>query len=205
MAYPEASAPSPDRQTHKQRRTLVRPPVGRGRFALSGMGSGQLASRHHGSRYAGGAPTDCSPRENPLGEGPSLTVPSRHRLSVGQELRGELLLPHAGSDLASYLARLPDRAEGTLKAYFKKQGKNYSCVIRRLHPSGLPEWEDASVPAALYGEMRELGPPAGVFYKTRLEAEHIREARKVGGLEALWRRPASARSSSARQVPIRKG
>jgi hypothetical protein len=123
--------------------------------------------------------------ENPLGEGPSLTVPSRHRLSVGQELRGELLRFYAGSDLASYLARLPDRAEGTLKAYFKKQGKNYSCVIRRLHPSGLPEWEDASVPAALYGEMRELGPPAGVFYKTRLEAEHIREARKVGGLEAL--------------------
>jgi len=123
--------------------------------------------------------------ETPLGEGPSLTVPSRHHLSVGQELRGELLRFYVGSDLASYVAGLPDPAEGTVEAYFKKQGKNYSCVIRRLRPSGLPEWEDASVPAVLYGEMRELGPPAGIFYKTRLRAEHIREARKVGGLETL--------------------
>lgn len=123
--------------------------------------------------------------ENPLGEGPSLEVPSRHRLSVGQELRGKLLRFYAGDDLASFLAGLLAGAEGTLDAYLEKQGESYSCVVRRLRPSGLPEWEDPSVPATLFEEMDELGPPAGVFYKTHLDARHICETEKVGGLEAL--------------------
>lgn len=121
--------------------------------------------------------------ENPLGEGPSVTVPSRHRTSVGQELRGELLRFYVGDDLASYLAGLPDVADGTLDAYLKKQSKNYSCMIRTLRPSGLPEWEDSSVPAALYREMREMGPPAGVFYKLNLDAEAASKMRNVGDIE----------------------
>lgn len=123
--------------------------------------------------------------ENPLGEGPSLTVPSRHRLSIGQELRGELLRFYAGDDLASYLAGLPGGVEGTLDASLKKQGKNYSCVIRRLHPSELSEWEDPSVPATLHGEMQELGLPAGVFYKLDLDADDVRKIQNVGDIEQV--------------------
>lgn len=123
--------------------------------------------------------------ENPLGRGPSATVPSRHRLSVGQELRGELLRFYAGDDLISYLAGLPDGAEGTLDAYFKKQGKNYSCAIRRLRSSGLSAWEDPSVPAALYAEMRALGPPAGVFYKLDLDADGLSKVQNVGDIEQV--------------------
>jgi hypothetical protein len=123
--------------------------------------------------------------ENPLGEGPSMAVPSRHKTSVGQELSGKLLRFYAGGDLLSCLAELTDGAEGTLEACLKKQGESYVCVIRRLRPSGLRAWEDPSVPAALYNEMDEMGPPAGLFYNTRLDAGDIREARKVGDLERL--------------------
>lgn len=123
--------------------------------------------------------------ENPLGEGPSLTVPSRHRRTVGQELRHEILRFYAGNELASFLAALPDGAEGVVEACLEKQGKSWSCVVRRLRPSGLPEWEDASVPAALFEEMDELGPPAGVFYRTRLDAGDIQGAKKIGDLESL--------------------
>ncbi len=123
--------------------------------------------------------------ENPLGGGASLTVPSRHRLSVGQELRHEILRFYAGSDLASFLSGLPDGVGGVVEAFLEKQGKSWSCVVRRLRPSGLPEWEDASVPVALFEEMDELGPPAGVFYKTRLDVGDIRGAKKVGDLESL--------------------
>jgi molybdopterin/thiamine biosynthesis adenylyltransferase len=123
--------------------------------------------------------------ENPLGEGPSLEVPSRHCLSVGQELRGKLLRFYTGESLASFLAELPAGAEGTLDAYLEKQGESYSCVVRRLRPAGLPEWQDPSVPAALFEEMDELGPPAGIFYKTHLDAGNIRGTEKVEGLEVL--------------------
>ena len=123
--------------------------------------------------------------ENPLGEGPSLTVPSRHRTSVGQELRHEILRFYAGDDLASFLAGLPDGVEGIVEACFEKQGKSWFCVVCRLRPSGLPEWEDASVPAVLFEEMDDLGPPAGVFYKTRLDAGDIRKTKKVDDLESL--------------------
>jgi hypothetical protein len=123
--------------------------------------------------------------ENPLGDGPSLAAPSRHRLSVGQELRSAVLRFYAGDNLASHLAQLPDLAEGVVEACLEKQGKSYSCVVRRLRPSGLPEWEDSSVPTTLFEEMDELGPPAGVFYKTRLDAGRIRRAKQVGELEAL--------------------
>lgn len=126
--------------------------------------------------------------ENPFGEGPSLTVPSRHRLSVGQELRQEILRFYAGSDLASFLAGLPDGTEGLIEACLGKQGKSWSCVVCRLRPSGLSEWEDTSVPAALFEEMDELGPPAGVFYKTHLDARDIRGAKKAGDLESLLAR-----------------
>lgn len=123
--------------------------------------------------------------ENPLGEGPSLAAPSRHRLSIGQELRSEVLRFYAGDNFASHLAQLPDLAEGVVEACLGKQGKSYSCVVRRLRPSGFPEWEDTSVPTRLFEEMDELGPPAGVFYKTRLDAGRIRKAKQVGDLEAL--------------------
>jgi hypothetical protein len=123
--------------------------------------------------------------ENPLGEGPSMAVPSRHSTSIGQELSGKLLRLYMGCDLLSCLAELPDGAEGTLEACLEKQGESYSCVVRRVRPSGLPTWEDPSVPVALYDEMDEMGPPAGPIYNTRLDAEDILRARKVGDLESL--------------------
>ena len=123
--------------------------------------------------------------ENPLGEGSSLTVPSRHRTSVGQELSGKLLRFYVGENLLYCLASLPEDAEGTLEAFVEKQGESYSCVVRWLRPAGLPAWEDPSVPAALYDEMDEMGPPAGLFYKTRLDAGDIRNAKNAGDLEAL--------------------
>ena len=123
--------------------------------------------------------------ENPLGEGPSIAVSSRHSTSVGQELSGKLLRFYVGGDLLSFLAELPDAAEGTLEGCLEKQGESYSCLVRRLRPSGLPAWEDPSVPAALYDEMDEMGPPAGIFCNTRLDAGDIDKARKVDELESL--------------------
>lgn len=123
--------------------------------------------------------------ENPLGKGPSLEVPSRHRTSVGQELSGKLLRFYVGGDLLSYLTELPDGAEGTVEAFLEKQGESYVCVIRRLLPSGLTVWEDPSVPATLYDEMDEMGPPAGLLYNTHLDAGDIRSAKNVRDLEGL--------------------
>jgi hypothetical protein len=123
--------------------------------------------------------------ENPLGEGPSMEVPSRHRTSVGQELSGKLLRFYVGGDLRSFLTKLPDGAQGTLEAFLKKRGESYACVVRRLRPSDLPAWEDPSIPAALYDEMDEMGSPAGLFYKTRLGAGDIGNAKNVRDLEGL--------------------
>ena len=53
--------------------------------------------------------------ENPLGAERTefaLTVPSRHRLAIGQEVRGSRFRVYAGHELGTYLACLSDHASG---------------------------------------------------------------------------------------------
>lgn len=121
--------------------------------------------------------------ENPRGKGPSLPVASRHRLSAGQELRGERLRLYVGSDLAAYLRDLPEGAGGTFEVHLRDPGEAFVALVRRMRPFAAPEWEDSSVPAALYESNDALGSRAGVFYKTGLAPEDFAGVKSIAGLE----------------------
>jgi hypothetical protein len=121
--------------------------------------------------------------ENPRGEGPLLRVSSRHRLSAGQELRGERLRSYVSADLAAYLRELPEGAYGSFETHLRDPGDAFVALVRRMRPSGAPEWEDRSVPDALYGSNDALGSRVGVFYKTGAGPEAFVGVKSVTGLE----------------------
>lgn len=205
MVYPEVfpAAPPIVRPKNRDERWSGHQ-WGRGGSLCLEWGSGNWHSDITGAEMLTSAHRLLS-AENPLGEGLSLAVPSRHSTSVGQELRRKLLRFYVGADLLSRLAKLPDGAEGTLEACLEKQGESYVCVMRRLRPSGLPAWKEPSVPAALYEEMDEMGPPAGLFYNTRLDAGDIRKARKVGDLESLLAEAGNGAASLSAAGPHPQG
>lgn len=122
--------------------------------------------------------------ENPRGEGPALPVASRHRLTAGQELRGDRRVRlYVSADLAAYLKELPEGAEGTFETHLRDPGDAFVALVRRMRPSGALEWEDRSVPDALYGANDALGSRAGVFYKAGVGPEAFVGVKSVAGLE----------------------
>lgn len=123
--------------------------------------------------------------ENPRGEGPPLRVVSRHRLSTGQELRGERLRLYAGADLAAYLQELPEGAGGTFETHLRDPGDAFVALVRRMRLSGAQEWEDPSIPSALYESNDALGSRIGVFYKLDTGPEDFAGVKSVADLEEV--------------------
>lgn len=123
--------------------------------------------------------------ENPQGEGPSLPVASRHRLSAGQGLRGERVRLYVSGDFASYLRGLPEGAAGAFEVQLRDPGGAFVALVRRVRPSEAPEWADPSIPAALYGSSDALGSRAGVFCKTGVESQALAGVTGVANLEGV--------------------
>jgi len=123
--------------------------------------------------------------ENPLGEDrPDIpvVVPSRHKLTVGQELRGEWARWYASGALSNYFTTQPVPSVGTFKFSFYNAGDNWVGLIHEAMPLGGSAWRDDQIPTTLPGA-GELKP--GIWFKTDLEKRAIGNPQKLSDLRNL--------------------
>ena len=125
--------------------------------------------------------------ENPLGENrPEVPVvaPSRHKLTVGQELRSEWARWYASGRLEDYFASQPNKSVGSFKFSFRKAGENWTCLVHEAMPLGGNIWKDDRIPASLPGaEGGDLD--IGVWFKTDLNREAIGRVSSLAELQSL--------------------
>ena len=118
--------------------------------------------------------------ENPLGSQNDIIAPSRHKLSLGQELRSKYSRFYIGKELAEYLLDLPNDAEGTLKFSIVNQSDSWLVIIEQIQLNESLSYEDTSIPKGVRGSSEK--PKKGLFSTTRLNninfdnIERIKEA-----------------------------
>jgi molybdopterin/thiamine biosynthesis adenylyltransferase len=124
--------------------------------------------------------------ENPLGENrPEVPVvaPSRHRLTIGQQLRGEWSRWYASGALRGFFAAQPKNSVGSFKFSLRKTGENWTAIVHEAMPLEGAVWKD-QIPTTLPGAApTELD--IGIWFKTDLDAGAIGEPNKLAALQVL--------------------
>ena len=108
--------------------------------------------------------------ENPLGSNEQIAAPSRHYLTVGQELQGKFGRFYMGEVLIGYLASLPAESKGTFTFSSHSQQKSLLVIIQGVEPHGADISEDVSIPGGV--KTREQ---KGLFAKTDAASDFLEE------------------------------
>ena len=124
--------------------------------------------------------------ENPLGDDrPEIPVAasSRHRLTVGQELRGEWARWYASRALFNYLAEQPEHSIGSFKFSFRNLDGILVGLVHEAMPLGGSAWKDDQIPTNLTGAEEHLS--VGVWFKTELDGKTLGHPCKMAEFEVL--------------------
>lgn len=110
-------------------------------------------------------------KENPRGQENVEVLPSRHSVSIGQELRNFVFRFLASSELRTFLLTLPNHSIGTMEYMVNyHQDKTLAAYVISLTPEGGDTWKDQSLPDGLTkGKSTQ-----GIYYKTDLSPEDIK-------------------------------
>ena len=124
--------------------------------------------------------------ESPLGEErPDIPViaPSRHKLTVGQELRGKWLRWYIGKALSDYLTGQPGHSVGTFKFSMYTTAESWVSLVHEAMPFEGSAWRDDQIPTTLpgAGELK-----TGIWFKTDLEKRTIGHPKKIMDLRDLF-------------------
>lgn len=120
--------------------------------------------------------------ENPLGqERPDIPVaaPSRHSLTVGQELRSAWIRWYASNELRGYLESLAVGAIGSFRASLHKYDETFVGLVHEVTPLGGTEWKDVQVATA---HLRDSDFHVGAFFRTSLTAKELGEPQTLAEL-----------------------
>lgn len=123
--------------------------------------------------------------ENPLGEErPDIpeVAPSRHKLTVGQELRGKWTRWYASKALSNYFDGQPEHAVGTFKFSLQTTAENLIALVHEVTPLSGSAWKDDQIPARLPAAWE---PTAGIWFKTDLEKKSIGHPKKLSDIRDL--------------------
>ena len=113
--------------------------------------------------------------ENPKGEKVlSITAPSRHSLTLGQELRITVRRFLANDTLMKYTQSLSDNAWGEAQCWVMYSRETITAFIRKLTFSGGQSWSNPTVPAQLEKTTAQI---KCYFFKTTLEAADLKSPR----------------------------
>jgi hypothetical protein len=110
--------------------------------------------------------------ENPKGEGIQTFVPSRHQLTLGQELRGSCFRFLATASLSQYLSDLAPGAYGMLSAILLMRGtRTVRVLVKEVTLGERGAWIDASLPTRLstYGSTC-----TGIFLSTLIPSSELK-------------------------------
>jgi molybdopterin/thiamine biosynthesis adenylyltransferase len=125
--------------------------------------------------------------ENPAGEErPAIPIPapSRHMLTVGQELRFEWARWYASNTLEEYLILHPTPSVGSFK-FSWQTGKNWVVLVHEATILDGDIWKDAQIPTNLPGaESKDL--LNGVWIKADIDAMTISQCRTLKDLQTLF-------------------
>jgi len=123
--------------------------------------------------------------ENPLGEGrPDIPVvaPSRHKLTMGQELRGKWRRWYAGATVADYLLGQPGQSVGTFKFSFLTTGESWVSLVHEAISFGGITCRDDQIPTTQLGSGNLR---VGIWFNTDLEKSAIGQPKKLAELRDL--------------------
>ena len=121
--------------------------------------------------------------ENPKGEGVSLiTAPSRHSLTLGQELRFTFFRFLLDDALMKYTQSLPDNARGEAQCWVMCSRSTMTIFIRKLTISNADIWCNPTLPSELENTTAQM---KCCFFKTTLEADALKFPRSDGLVDTL--------------------
>jgi hypothetical protein len=132
--------------------------------------------------------------ENPLGqERPDVTVvaPSRHSLTVGQELRDKWARWYISSGLRTFLNAQVTAQHGYFKFSFRDLGDFWGALVHEAGLLGATPWMDPAIPNGLPDAGADQRH-SGVWLKTGLPSEVIKNARSLDNLRNVLTSEVSA-------------
>ena len=109
--------------------------------------------------------------ENVIENSPRIVAPSRHSLTLGQELRFNHLRFIADTSLISYIQSLPEKIAGTIQFHVMFSRENLVAFIESVSPHNSAKWCHPTLPPELEKTTSQI---EGHFFKTTLEAEVLR-------------------------------
>jgi molybdopterin/thiamine biosynthesis adenylyltransferase len=125
--------------------------------------------------------------ENPLGQNrpeKPVIAPSRHQLTIGQELRGEWARWYKSAAFQQFLASRPKVSVGGFQFSFRKLGENWVTLLHEAMSIGGETWKDTTIPVTLpAAEVSDLY--SGIWFKTDLDASAIGKPEKLADLRQL--------------------
>ncbi len=123
--------------------------------------------------------------ENPLGENrPEIPViaPSRHKLTMGQELRGEWARWYDSGPFSLFLNAQPVNSVGSFRFSFRKTGENWTTFVHEAAPFGGSAWKDSQIPTTLHGA-GEKDLDVGVWLKADIDKKRLGQPTKLAELK----------------------
>ncbi|HMN13617.1 MAG TPA: ThiF family adenylyltransferase [Bellilinea sp.] len=119
--------------------------------------------------------------ENPLGDGPRQTVPTRHRLSLGQELRSEYGRVFLTPSIQVRLEEAPLGSTIPIKFTWLNNDSSAVLLIHSLDQSDGTVWTDDAIPKQLTSQ----NTCVGLFFKTELPASEFTSVSDIASFVAL--------------------
>ena len=121
--------------------------------------------------------------ENPKGgEASPIIAPSRHSLTLGQELRNTIFRFLADDGLMRYTQSLPVNARGEAQCWIMFGRKTMTAFMRKLTLSNGESWFNPTLPAELEKTTSQINCS---FFKTTLEADPLKSPRSDWIIDAL--------------------
>ena len=121
--------------------------------------------------------------ENPKGEKVlSITAPSRHSLTLGQELRSSYFRFFVDDTLVRFVQSAPDNASGDAQCWVMCNRETMTAFIRKLTLSEGQSWCNSTVPTELEKTTAQM---KCCFFKTALEADTLKFPRSNGLVDIL--------------------
>jgi len=126
--------------------------------------------------------------ENPIGqkERPEMPVvaPSRHHLTIGQELRGEMFRWYASEGFQGFLVGQAKNAVGSFRFSLRILGDRWLVLVHEATPIDGEKWKDPTIPE----DLPDAGPlnlNTGIWFKTNLDPNEIGKPERLADLQYL--------------------